>query len=65
MMTVGEVLSGSPAEQAGLHPGDHVISIDGKELKDLGPFYQSIIAGERKLSSSRSNRRGRPLGFAT
>lgn len=31
---VGDVYEGSPADKAGLHPGDRVISIAGKEIKD-------------------------------
>jgi len=34
-VTVGEVLSGSPAEQAGLQPGDVIQKFDGHEVQNL------------------------------
>ena len=34
-MTVGEVFSGSPAEQAGLQPGDVIRKFDGHEVQNL------------------------------
>src|SRR6516165_6738011 len=44
-MTVGAVILGSPAEQAGLRPGDQIVAMDGKVLADLRPFYDSVIIG--------------------
>ena len=46
-MTVGDVLPGSPAGQAGLRSGDRIVAIDGQELKNLRPFYEAIIAGHK------------------
>src|SRR5213083_1313087 len=34
-VTVGEVLSGSPAEQAGLQPGDLIRKFDGRDVKNF------------------------------
>src|SRR6059036_886207 len=34
-VTVGEVVSGSPAEQAGLQPGDVIRKFDGREVQNL------------------------------
>src|SRR5213596_2001086 len=34
-VTVGEVLSGSPAEQAGLQPGDVIRKFDGRDVKNF------------------------------
>jgi serine protease Do len=34
-VTVGEVLSGSPAEQAGLQPGDVIRKFDGRDVQNL------------------------------
>src|SRR5215471_6203393 len=34
-VTVGEVLSGSPAEEAGLQPGDLIRKFDGREVKNF------------------------------
>ena len=44
-MTVGAVIPGSPADQAGLRPGNQIVSIDGNALDDLRPFYDSVIVG--------------------
>ena len=46
-MQVGEVFPGSPADKAGLRPGDRIIAIDGHPLADLRPFYQAIIIGHK------------------
>jgi hypothetical protein len=46
-MTVGDVLPCSPAERAGLRPGDRIVAIDGQDLKNLRPFYEAIIAGHK------------------
>jgi len=48
-MKVGEVLPGSPADQAGLRPGDRIVAIDGKKLNNLRPFYDAIIAGHKEV----------------
>jgi sigma-B regulation protein RsbU (phosphoserine phosphatase) len=48
-MQVGEVFPGSPAEKAGLRPGDRIIAIDGQPLADLRPFYQAIIIGHKNM----------------
>src|SRR5215468_10951437 len=34
-VTVGDVVSGSPAEQAGLQPGDVILEFDGREVKSF------------------------------
>src|SRR5215469_4474913 len=48
-MQVGHVFPGSPAEKAGLRPGDRIIAIDGQPLADLRPFYQAIIIGHQNV----------------
>lgn len=48
-MQVGEVFPGSPADKAGLRPGDRIIAIDGHPLADLRPFYQAIIIGHKDV----------------
>jgi sigma-B regulation protein RsbU (phosphoserine phosphatase) len=48
-MQVGEVFPGSPAEKAGLRPGDRIIAIDGQQLATLRPFYEAIVAGHKDV----------------
>jgi hypothetical protein len=48
-VTVGEVFAGSAAERAGLRPGDQIVAIDGEDLKDLRPFYEAMIAGQKEI----------------
>jgi regulator of sigma E protease len=40
--TVGDVLNGSPAEMAGLRPGDRVLSVDGKGVRTWEAFEAYI-----------------------
>ena len=42
---VDEVLPESPAEQAGLRPGDRIVGINGRKLTSLLPFYDAIVVG--------------------
>ena len=46
-MTVGVVYPESPAEQAGLRPGDRIVAMDGQKLESLRPFYESMIVGQK------------------
>src|SRR5213595_252069 len=42
-VTVGEVVSGSPAEQAGLQPGDVISKFDGHDVKNFAAL-RSLVA---------------------
>ena len=48
-ITVGAVFPESPAEQAGLRPGDRLVAIDGQKLENLRPFYDSVIIGQKDV----------------
>jgi S1-C subfamily serine protease len=42
MVVVGGVADGGPADRAGLHPGDRVISVDGDEVPDLAGLWRRV-----------------------
>lgn len=46
VLTVIRVAEDSPAELAGLAPGDEVLAIDGGEVKDLPGFYRRLWRGK-------------------
>lgn len=48
-MVVGDVLPGSPAEEAGLRRGDRIVAIGGKPLENLRPFYEAIVVGQKDI----------------
>lgn len=48
-MKVGAVFPDSPAQRAGLRPGDLIVAIDGQKLENLRPFYEAIIVGQKDV----------------
>jgi regulator of sigma E protease len=40
---VGEVMPGTPAAEAGLKPGDRIVSVDGKRMKSFGDIPAALI----------------------
>ncbi|MGD7653839.1 MAG: RIP metalloprotease RseP [Verrucomicrobiales bacterium] len=48
---IGEVTKNSPAEKAGLQPGDRIVSVDGKPLYSLMQFVQYLKAQNWKTVS--------------
>lgn len=39
---IGEVYLNSPADKAGIKPGDYIVSINGKDIKDMNQFSRDI-----------------------
>ena len=42
---VGDVVPGSPAEQAGLRAGDRIIGVNGRRLSTSAPYYEAYGRG--------------------
>jgi serine protease Do len=65
-VTVGEVVSGSPAEQAGLQPGDVIRKLDGRDVKNFSTLRR-LVAGaplDRQVELQ-IVRNGKPLTVKT
>jgi PDZ domain len=45
----GGMKVGSPAALAELRPGDQIVALDGRNLENLRPFYEAIIAGRKEV----------------
>ena len=65
-VTVGEVVSGSPAEQAGLQPGDVISKFDGHDVQNLRAL-RTLVAGAPldKQVELQIVRNGKPLTVKT
>ena len=65
-VTVGEVLSGSPAEQAGLQPGDIIRKFDGHDVQNLRALRTLVAqAPLDKQVELQLVRNGKPLTVKT
>ena len=65
-VTVGEVVSGSPAEQAGLQPGDVIRKFDGHEVKNFSTLRTLVAeAPLDKQVELQIVRNGKPLTVKT
>src|SRR5262249_17240785 len=65
-VTVGEVLSGSPAQQAGLQPGDVISKFDGREVKNFRALRTLVAeAPLDKQVDLQIVRNGKPLTVKT
>ena len=42
-VSLQEVTSGSPADRAGLQPGDIIVNIDDTEIRNIGELFQALI----------------------
>src|SRR5213596_611911 len=65
-VTVGEVVSGSPADQAGLQPGDVIRKFDGREVQNFSTL-RTLVAGaplDRQVELQ-IVRNGKPLTVKT
>ncbi|HHT9107196.1 MAG TPA: RIP metalloprotease RseP, partial [Candidatus Wunengus sp. YC64] len=47
-LKVDSLVEGFPAEKIGLKPGDRIISLDEKEIKEWNTLLQMVIAGQGK-----------------
>lgn len=65
-VTVGDVVSGSPAEQAGLQPGDIILKFDGRDVKNFRAL-RTLVAGAPldKQVELQIVRNGKPLAVKT
>src|SRR6516162_4663603 len=65
-VTVGDVVSGSPAEQAGLQPGDVILKFDGRDVKSFRAL-RTLVAGAPldKQVELQIVRNGKPLAVKT
>jgi serine protease Do len=65
-VTVGDVLSGSPAEQAGLQPGDVILKFDGRDVSNFRAL-RTLVAGAPldKQVELQIVRNGKPLSVKT
>jgi regulator of sigma E protease len=63
-VVVGTVTKDSPAERAGFHPGDRVISINDKEVKTWEDFYLAVGTHSNRELSVRFERDGGQLSRA-
>ncbi|MBM3998787.1 MAG: M20/M25/M40 family metallo-hydrolase [Planctomycetes bacterium] len=48
-LVVSELLSGGPAERAGLRIGDRLLTIDGERANDPRRFRQAVMAADRTM----------------
>jgi S1-C subfamily serine protease len=58
-LVVAQVQKGSPADLAGLKPGDVITAVNGKKVDSLVEFYRAMNAG--KEPAFRIERQGRSL----
>jgi regulator of sigma E protease len=41
-VTIGTVFPGSPADEAGIRPGDRVVQVDGREIRAISDLQQAV-----------------------
>ncbi|MEX0986257.1 MAG: RIP metalloprotease RseP [Bacteroidales bacterium] len=60
---VGEVLVDNPAHKAGVKPGDHIIGLNGEEIKFWDQFREGMAGKVNQQISIRAERDGNILDF--
>ena len=58
---VGIVEAGSPADKAGLKPGDQIVAIDGKEHPDWQAVQNDVMTSPGRQVNVTINRAGKPM----
>lgn len=60
---VGDVVAGGPAAEAGIEPGDRIVSVDGYTISDFGDFRARVFENPGRALSIMVERNGRIHGF--
>jgi regulator of sigma E protease len=60
---VGTVVEGSPAERAGIRPGDEVVEIDGKEVGSWQDVAMTVMESPERAIAWVAERDGRRMAF--
>ena len=58
---VSKVLSGTPAEDAGIEVGDLIVAVDGEEIESHGDISEALVDLEGESFDVRVIRNGRPV----
>lgn len=64
-LLIETVASGSPADRAGLQPGEHLLTIDGSRLRDLIDYSWLVCDGELELTVGDPNGSIRTIQLAS
>ena len=43
--TITQVREGSPADEAGIEPGDQILAVNGNPLETMNPYYEAVPRG--------------------
>jgi regulator of sigma E protease len=60
---ISGIASGSPAEQAGIQPGDLILQASGRDIKSLGVFQQEVAKSAGQPMAIQVERQGRVVSL--